>query len=69
MQNISNQRRSKITDKPRGNFVLQPGQVLIGFGSKEQLDNLSSLLGELVTSADFEIENKVELKQVLLNLD
>ncbi len=43
----------KLLTNPGGNFVLQPGQVLIGFGSKEQLDNLSSLLGELVTSADF----------------
>ena len=43
----------KLLTNPGGNFVLQPAQVLIAFGSKEQLDNLSGLLGELVSSADF----------------
>ena len=43
----------KLLTNPGGEFSLQPGQVLIAFGSKEQLSTLRGLLGNLVVS--FEI--------------
>ena len=38
--------------QPGGNFILQPGQVLIAFGSKEQLNILNGLLGNLVVAVE-----------------
>jgi len=38
---------------PGGDFILQPGQVLIAFGSKEQLNILKGLLGNLVVAVEF----------------
>ena len=40
----------KLITNPGGDFLLQPGQVLIAFGSKEQLTTLNGLLGNLVVS-------------------
>ena len=40
----------KLITNPGGDFLLQPGQVLIAFGSKEQLTTLNRLLGNLVVS-------------------
>ena len=37
---------------PGGDFILQPGQVLIAFGSKEQLNILNGLLGNLVVAVE-----------------
>ena len=42
----------KLITNPGGDFLLQPGQVLIAFGSKEQLTTLNRLLGNLVVSVD-----------------
>ena len=42
----------KLITNPGGEFLLQPGQILITFGSREQLDILAGLLGNLVTSAE-----------------
>ena len=42
----------KLITNPGGEFLLQPGQVLITFGSRDQLDTLAGLLGNLVTSAE-----------------
>ena len=42
----------KLITNPGGEFLLQPGQILITFGSRDQLDTLAGLLGNLVTSAE-----------------
>ena len=42
----------KLITNPGGDFLLQPGQVLIAFGSKEQLTTLNRLLGNLVVSVE-----------------
>ena len=42
----------KLITNPGGEFLLQPGQILITFGSRDQLDTLARLLGNLVTSAE-----------------
>ena len=42
----------KLFTNPGGNFILQPGQVLIAFGSKEQLNILNGLLGNLVVAVE-----------------
>ena len=42
----------KLITNPGGEFLLQPGQILITFGSRDQLDILAGLLGNLVTSAE-----------------
>ena len=42
----------KLVTNPGGNFILQPGQVLIAFGSKEQLNILNGLLGNLVVAVE-----------------
>ena len=42
----------KLLTNPGGDFLLQPGQVLIAFGSKEQLITLNGLLGNLVVSVE-----------------
>ncbi len=42
----------KLVTNPGGDFILQPGQVLIAFGSKEQLKILNGLLGNLVVSVE-----------------
>ncbi len=42
----------KLLTNPGGDFLLQPGQVLIAFGSKEQLNILWELLGNLVVSIE-----------------
>ena len=42
----------KLLTNPGGDFLLQPGQVLIAFGSKEQLIILNGLLGNLVVSVE-----------------
>ncbi len=39
----------KLITNPGGEFLLQPGQILITFGSRDQLDTLAGLLGNLVT--------------------
>ena len=43
----------KLITNPGGEFLLQPGQILITFGSRDQLDTLAGLLGNLVASAEF----------------
>ena len=42
----------KLITNPGGEILLQPGQILITFGSRDQLDTLAGLLGNLVTSAE-----------------
>ena len=42
----------KLITNPGGEFLLQPGQILITFGSRDQLHTLAGLLGNLVTSAE-----------------
>jgi len=42
----------KLVTNPGGSFILQPGQVLIAFGSKEQLNVLNGLLGNLVVAVE-----------------
>jgi len=42
----------KLFTNPGGDFILQPGQVLIAFGSKEQLNILNGLLGNLVVAVE-----------------
>ena len=42
----------KLITNPGGEFLLQPGQILITFGSRDQLDTLAGLLGNLVASAE-----------------
>ena len=42
----------KLVTNPGGDFILQPGEVLIAFGSKEQLKILNDLLGNLVVSVE-----------------
>ena len=42
----------KLITNPGGEFLLQPGQILITFGSRDQLNTLAGLLGNLVTSAE-----------------
>ena len=42
----------KLITNPGSEFLLQPGQILITFGSRDQLDTLAGLLGNLVTSAE-----------------
>ena len=42
----------KLLTNPGGDFLLQPGQVLIAFGSQEQLTTLNRLLGNLVVSVE-----------------
>ena len=42
----------KLITNPGGDFLLQPGQVLIAFGSKEQLNILNGLLGNLVVAVE-----------------
>ena len=42
----------KLITNPGGEFLLQPGQILITFGSRDQLDTLAGLLGNLVTSSE-----------------
>ncbi len=42
----------KLITNPGGEFLLQPGQILITFGSRDQLDILAGLLGNLVTSSE-----------------
>ena len=42
----------KLITNPGGDFLLQPGQVLIAFGSKEQLTTFNRLLGNLVVSVE-----------------
>ena len=42
----------KLITNPGGDFLLLPGQVLIAFGSKEQLTTLNRLLGNLVVSVE-----------------
>ena len=42
----------KLITNPGGEFLLQPGQILITFGSRDQLDTLAGLLGNLLTSAE-----------------
>ena len=42
----------KLVTNPGGGFILQPGQVLIAFGSKEQLNVLNGLLGNLVVAVE-----------------
>ena len=37
----------KLITNPGGDFLLQPGQVLIAFGSKEQLTTRTRLVGKL----------------------
>ena len=42
----------KLITNPGGDFLLQPGQILIAFGSKDQLNTLGGLLGKLVITAE-----------------
>ena len=42
----------KLITNPGGDFLLQPGQILITFGSKDQLNTLAGLLGKLVITAE-----------------
>ena len=42
----------KLVTNPGGDFILQPSQVLIAFGSKEQLNVLNGLLGNLVVAVE-----------------
>ena len=42
----------KLITNPGGEFLLKPGQILITFGSRDQLDTLAGLLGNLVTSSE-----------------
>ena len=42
----------KLITNPGGEFLLQPGQILITFGSRDQLNTLAGLLGNLVTSTE-----------------
>jgi len=42
----------KLISNPGGDFLLQPGQILITFGSKDQLNTLAGLLGKLVITAE-----------------
>ena len=42
----------KLITNPGGEFLLQPGQILITFGCRDQLNTLAGLLGNLVTSAE-----------------
>ena len=42
----------KLITNPGGDFLLQPGQVLIAFGSKEQLNTPNGLLGNLVVAME-----------------
>ena len=42
----------KLITNPGGEFLLQPGQILITFGSRDQLDTLAGLLGNLVATAE-----------------
>ena len=42
----------KLITNPGGDFLLQPGQILIAFGSKDQLNTLAGLLGKLVITAE-----------------
>tara|TARA_Y100001970_G_scaffold274122_1_gene373371 strand:- start:1612 stop:2667 length:1056 start_codon:yes stop_codon:yes gene_type:complete len=43
----------KLITNPGGDFLIQPGQILIAFGSQEQLNLFSDLLGNLAASNDF----------------
>tara|TARA_Y100001933_G_scaffold136840_1_gene135946 strand:- start:499 stop:1554 length:1056 start_codon:yes stop_codon:yes gene_type:complete len=42
----------RLITNPGGDFLLQPGQVLIAFGSRDQLNILEGLLGNLVVSIE-----------------
>ena len=42
----------KLITNPGGEFLLQPGQILITFGSRDQLNTLAGLLGNLLTSTE-----------------
>jgi len=42
----------KLYTNPGGNFILQPCQELIAIGSKEQLNILNGLLGNLVVAVE-----------------
>ena len=43
---------TNLITNPGGDFILQPGQVLIAFGTKEQLNILNGLLGNLVVAVE-----------------
>ena len=43
----------KLITNPGRDFLIQPGQILIVFGNKEQLLKFNNLLGKLISGSDF----------------